>query len=99
MFEFIKDRFRHEDPPFVAETLKWCNEMRELEGIEPVEKIPKGIPGDAASCPCGKASGWRVGSGIAWKFEKDVYRAISLPCSVQIFVKEFDGGKLPQYEL
>jgi len=86
-----------EEPPCVAATLAWCNEMRAKYGRgEPLERLPKGKRKEPESCPCGKSTGLSVGPlsyGLIGKGSR-----LNLPELVSEFVREFDGGRLPQYD-
>ena len=88
------------EPAFVAETLAWCNKMRDERGLEPLARLPKGDVGDPRSCPCGKATGLHVEWWAAYEPLSDWQERppiCSLPDAVQQFVKAFDRGELPQY--
>lgn len=84
------------EPPFVFETLAWCNDRRAEDGKPPLGKLPRGKRRAASSCPCGAATGWLVyGDGKAERGDKE----LNLPEGVRRFVAEFDEGLLPQYTL
>jgi hypothetical protein len=85
------------EPTYVAETLAWCNERRAERGKRPLKRLPKGIRGDAKSCPCGKATGLKVDFLFYLDDRKGPPRGI-LPDPVRAFVRQFDWGLLPQYE-
>lgn len=87
------------EPEFVAETLAWCNSIRAEKGMEPLDCLPKGLPGDPASCPCGAATGLRVrvytyDDGV----DGDPMMRGAVPDAVNEFVISFDDGQLPQYD-
>lgn len=86
------------EPPYVGETLAWCNERRVERGKKPLKKLPKGERGDGASCPCGKATGLWVGQDI---YKTAIYSPTlgHIPRPVHDFVVAFDDGELPQYEI
>lgn len=86
-----------DEPSFVAQTLAWCNEIRELKGEPPLDRLPKGDREDPASCPCGKATGLYV-DNTTYGPSKDLHRAHQLPDAVVEFVRAFDGRELPQYD-
>lgn len=86
------------EPSYVAETLEWCNTIRAEKGMEPLERLPKGVVSDAASCPCGKATGLWVYSSYAHPVDNTDNLIISVPDAVSAFVMNFDYGRLPQYE-
>jgi hypothetical protein len=78
-----------------------CNERRKEQGKKPLKKIPKGKLYDPLSCPCGIASGLKVGVGL-WASDLDKILARNphaklTPECVRQFVHAFDTGKLPQY--
>ncbi len=80
----------------VQKVVDWCNEHRKEKGLEPLEDLPLGIPGDAASCPCGTATGLRVNyHDVADAEGKIVERT---PTAVHAFARAFDSGHYPQYE-
>lgn len=83
------------EPAFVAETLAWCNEMRAVKGMEPLDVLPKGRRYDGASCPCGAATGLHVERFNAFE---GLSLFCELPAAVRSFVDAFDNGNLPQYE-
>lgn len=85
------------DPPFVAEALAWCNEIRATKGWSPLDRLPKGKRDDMLSCPCGRATGVYVGLANWGPSLSDATR-FGLPPSVVVFVREFDDGRLPQYD-
>lgn len=84
------------EPTYVAETLAWCNERRVAQGKKPLKQLPKGKRHDGWSCPCGTATGLRVGTRRYWK--PDHLPSERVPAAVTEFVIAFDGGQLPQYE-
>ena len=88
------------EPKYVAATLKWCNTRRKEQGKKPLKRMPQGYRSDPGSCPCGKTAKLHVGTEL-WRFqsESSYYDDKSLPRRVQEFVKAFDSGELPQYEL
>lgn len=81
----------------VANTLRWCNSQRKKQGKKPLKNMPKGHRNNPESCPCGKASGLRVGNSRYFKdqFDQD---GKDLPYSVKEFVAMFDGLGLPEYD-
>jgi hypothetical protein len=82
------------EPNFVAETLAWCNAIREQDGKPPLKRLPKGRRGDPFSCPCAKATGLVIGKNLS---ENPTYD--SLPRGVRRFIHAVDDGLLPQYDL
>lgn len=88
------------EPKYVEETLRWCNARRKEKGMEPLDKLPKGLRGKGESCPCGAATGLFVSytyfnkMGINGSME-----SLKLPRSVRRFVGAFDSGRLPQYDV
>lgn len=88
------------EPSFVAETLAWCNEKRRERGMEPLERLPKGLRDDPRSCPCGKATGlvvWTYEYSADWSPGMKNFDAQTLPLAVTEFTVAFDRGELPQY--
>ncbi len=88
------------DPPFVAETLAWCNERRAERNLPPLDRLPKGRRVDGRSCPCGSATGLHVAA--AYYFDPDggdEPEEFDLPQAVVEFVKAFDECGLPQYDM
>jgi len=83
------------EPGFVAETLAWCNELRAKDGKPPLARLPLGRRNRADSCPCGKATGWRVDEDVTWRHGAPI---LDTPPAVRIFIGAFDSGRLPQYE-
>lgn len=51
------------------EALAACNAKRAERGMDALESLPAGFPGDPMSCPCGAATGLRVGSSVWWTGE------------------------------
>jgi hypothetical protein len=87
------------EPQYVAETLKWCNARRKEQGKKPLKKLPKGMPRDPESCPCGLATGLYVDANWwATKWVGPFDGRSELPLTVRRFVKAFDKRRLPQYE-
>jgi hypothetical protein len=93
------------DPPYVAETLKWCNEIRKDRGMGPLDKLPRGIRYDNSSCPCGRATGvcveewgWYDPKGFKPHEHVNSSKATKVPIDVVTFVVSFDRGYLPQYD-
>lgn len=86
------------DPPFVAETLAWCNERRAEKNLEPLDRLPKGVRTDGRSCPCGKATGLYVYSSCYAPAEDPNNTIDDTPRPVQEFVAAFDNKELPQYD-
>ncbi len=91
------------DPPFVAETLAWCNEKRAERDLLPLSSLPLGIQSDPKSCPCGKATGLYVDQDYYTNTREEWFRDShklrkKLPFAVRDFVCAFDEGELPQYE-
>lgn len=91
-----------EDPPFVADTLQWCNERRVEKGLKPLNRMPLGARSNPMSCPCGRAADLWVGMD-SWSHVKDGeidWQPLEdkLPAFVREFVFAFDAGELPQYE-
>lgn len=84
------------EPAFVAATLAWCNDMRAVKGMEPLDVLPKGRRYDGASCPCGTATGLHVQACNAYDPEDRAWLC-ELPDGVKCFVQQFDIGNLPQY--
>ncbi len=90
------------EPAFVQETLDWCNKRRKENGKSPLDNLPKGRRHQGDSCPCGEATGLVVGlTGYFKRNPKDLQldHLGDVPPSVTKFVKEFDNGKLPQYDI
>ena len=75
------------EPEYIAKTLAWCNRYRAKQGLEPLDRLPKGKRSDPRSCPCAEATGLVVTKTY------DI-----LPSYVITFVKLFDDGRLPQYD-
>ena len=89
------------EPPYVAKTLAWCNDIARKRGLPTHTKLPKGYKGDYESCPCGQVTGFHVGYHRCERYEKDCEKpieTIDTPPFVVLFAKDFDGGKLPQYD-
>jgi hypothetical protein len=91
------------EPKYVAETLKWCNSIREKMGKKPLKRLPRGVRKDASSCPCGKATGLFVYDEGAFVDTSTKANSSKKPIRrgnqfVRMFIDKFDGGKLPQYE-
>ena len=86
------------EPKYVAATLKWCNARRKEQGKKPLKRMPKGKIWEPDSCPCGKAAKLYVSVRV-WGFQGEKCYDKFLPRRVRAFVKAFDAGKLPQYEL
>jgi hypothetical protein len=91
------------EPQYVAATLAWCNARRAENGEPPLNRLPSGRPQRADSCPCGAATGLRV---YDRHFSSaDVHKPYvaengkPLPRVVQRFVRAFDRGDLPQYDV
>ena len=85
-------------------TLRWCNKMRKKDGKKPLAKLPRGVPHDAQSCPCGTATGLLVYTEYATRLNKTTRTGsilvlpmeemvCELPLGVQHFVERFDMGK------
>lgn len=85
-----------EDPPFVAETLAWCNEERAKQGKPALDQMPMGDRNEPLSCPCGEATGLHVDT--TWFKRLPNKKRLELPGAVHDFVVEFDRGRLPQYD-
>lgn len=80
----------------VKATLEWCNELRAGKGMEPLDDLPKGVRKDHESCPCGKATGAYVAAyNWCWPDSLDW----PLPSAVCEFVRRFDRGEYPQYDI
>jgi len=83
-------------------TLAWCNDRRTEQDKEPLADLPLGTQEDPTSCPCGAATGLYVD----WDFyvvldangdkTEEVHE---LPHEVQDFVKYFDAGQYPEYNI
>jgi hypothetical protein len=85
------------EPGFVAETLAWCNSVRVERGLEPIDRLPKGLREEPQSCPCGRATGLWVDTRT-FGTSMETYEAHPLPRAVRSFVAAFDEGELPQYD-
>jgi hypothetical protein len=88
----------------VEATLEWCNEMRAKKGKKPLKELPLGRKGDPMSCPCGKTTGLAVGMNNYGANEQGVIDnqrcgINELPDPVKQFVRCFDDGGLPQYDI
>lgn len=83
------------EPPFVEETLAWCNRLRARDGKRQLKRLPVGKPRDPLSCPCGKATGRKV---LSERYSVPSGYA-PLPSYVRLFVIAFDNGDLPQYRV
>jgi hypothetical protein len=82
------------DPDYVPKVLAWCNDLARKQGKPTYERLPLGYRGDGESCPCGQITGWHV--GVLFCERED--SMITTPDFVRDFVRDFDAGKLPQYD-
>src|SRR4051812_31828875 len=94
------------EPAYVEATRQWCNERRAEKGMEPLEELPKGRMLDPGSCPCGLATGLRVGYRCYWlpdeerEDDENAARLLDglgplgreLPDAVKAFTHAFDRG-------
>lgn len=86
------------EPAFVAGTLAWCNERRDEQGMEALDRLPKGKVMDPLSCPCGAATGLFVGRGYWGEDEEScLEKKRPVPKDVLEFTNAFDDYLLPQY--
>lgn len=86
------------EPEFVAGTLAWCNEMRAKKDRPPLDRLPKGTRDDPWTCPCGRATGLYVDRD-RFGDDGDAGTPHDLPGPVIDFVRAFDAGELPQYDV
>jgi hypothetical protein len=93
------------DEEVIAGCLAWCNEKRAEQGMEPLAELPKGERRNYKSCPCGDATGLAVYSCAYAYPSEDLYvsqlveRGQTLPPLVREFVRRFDAGRLPQFDI
>jgi len=87
------------EPKYVEATLRWCNARRKEIGKRPLKKLPKGIKREPNSCPCGKATEMEVYPDTAYRVSNYGWDEFRIPRSVNTFIRNFDSGNLPQYEL
>lgn len=92
-----------EEPEYVAKTLAWCNDIRKEKGLEPLAQLPKGLRGNGLSCPCGKATGFYVGTRTYLTQQQHddgvlLMDGQTVPMAVTMFVRAFDNEELPQYD-
>ncbi len=80
--------------------------MRRKQGKENLPRLPKGNISDPKTCPCGAATGLRVG---AFTYRRRLPNEpffgsaptpdnpeLPLPKGVQQFIKAFDGRSIPE---
>lgn len=86
------------------DTLNWVNTFRATLGLNPLPELPKGERQSAPSCPIARA----VADGLPYDVRKPVVhggrlylgaREAPLPGHVKVWVREFDQGLFPEYEL
>lgn len=94
------------DEEVAAGCLAWCNEKRAEQGLETLDKLPKGRPADPKSCPCGSATGLQVFSVAYAKPDQKFGSYQELlgngqvnPPVVREFILRFDNGGLSKYRL
>ena len=72
--------------------LRWANEQRRKQGMEPLGFLPRGMRLDSDKCPLARATGQYI-SGLS------VSALSSAPTPVKRFVRRFDRGEYPELEV
>lgn len=84
----------------IKETLRWVNAERAARGIGPaLEDLPRGNRAGCERCPVAVALGGNVevyGDTVWMGLEEG---EVALPEAVEMFVRRFDYGDLPDYDL
>ena len=85
---------------FIKETLDWVNRERVACSIgEPLDDLPKGECGHAGRCPIAMALLADMVLPTAIWFEPGDLAHWPLPAHVTQFIRAFDAGDLPQYDV
>lgn len=80
-------------PPVLA----WCNAQRAARGMEPLERLPKGICMDGWRCVISKALGEGVWvNDVRFGYTPDLASSRELPELVRYWVNRFDAGDFPE---
>lgn len=94
------------DDKIIQGTLDWCNEQRAKKGLCPLASLPRGKRTDPISCPCGEATGRWVTSEYCYALADlgpvlgpDYDTKEPIPWAVSEFVRLFDNGWFPQFDL
>lgn len=84
-----------------SKVLSWCNAQRALRGLPRKTHILKGIRGRACACPIYHTLGFVNSVGPNFFTPKCRYRGGStlMPDHVISWIRSFDRGDLPEYEL
>jgi hypothetical protein len=88
-----------ENQDCVKETLAWCNKQRVKQGKALLKRLPKGKQRDPLSCPCGEATGLKIGLSRYVPANQVLLIGAGkpLPAAVIRFVDLFDKGYFPEF--
>lgn len=88
------------DPKKLQETLEAINAIRAEHGQPLLVEMPTGVRCDSLNCPVARAVG-----GVAHEGWLDTFITtdhaegpVTTPEPVRDFIREFDAGRLPEYE-